>query len=161
MPTYLVKASSKGVACSWSVEAPTSSKAVRAAREEARTDGLGRIMVRSVEREDVSPLPAHTDPLAGLNDDDPSRFDESIAERIMENCGPALSVSELNAAIEDIVGTDAPLRAVERGGHIFLDDGVNHTVDGDNLSRHELLILCYEWLVFVGGTSEYLKDFID
>ena len=103
----------------------------------------------------------YVDPLAELDDDDPSRFDEAIAKRLMENRGPALSVNEINAAIEDILGTDVPLRAVERDGHIFLDDGVNHTVDGDNLSRNELLILCHEWLVFVGGTSEYLKDFID
>ena len=146
MPTYLVKASSKGVVCSWSIEAPLSSKAVRAAREAARAEGLGRIMVRSVERVDVSPLPAcHTDlPLSESNDDDLGRFDELIAAIIMQDCGPALSVDELNAAIEDIVGTDAPLRAVERDGHIFLDDGVNHTVVGDNLSRHELVILCYE-----------------
>lgn len=94
--------------------------------------------------------------------DDPERLiDEEIAERLMANPGPTLTVDEINAAIEDILGTDVLLQAVERDGHILLDDGASPTVDGDDLSRKELVILCYEWSVYVGRESGTFADFLD
>lgn len=150
MPTYLVTASAQGMMRSWPVEAPSGPKAQHAAREAARTEGWGRIMVHSV-------LPCRP-----VVDDDPERLiDEEIAERLMANPGPTLTVDEINAAIEDILGTDVPLQAVERDGHIFLDDGISPTVDGDDLSRKELVILCYEWSVYVGHESGTFADFLD
>ena len=162
MGRYLVTGSCRGVTRTWSVEAAMSSEAVRNAREVARADGLGRIIVRSVEGEDLLPHLATTDlPLAGIAGDDPIRIDNRIAERLMASRGPALTVDQLNAAIEDILGKDMPLQAVERDGHIFLEDGETPAVSGDDLPRKELVILCYEWLIFVGATSEDFKDFLD
>ena len=96
-----------------------------------------------------------------LNDDPDRQIDEEIAERLMTTRGRALTVDEINSAIEDILGTDEHLRAVERDGHILLEDGVNEPADGDDLSRNELVLLCYEWEVFVGYTSNNLAEWID
>ena len=151
MPTYLVTASSKGAMRSWSVEASTGPKATRAARETARAEGWGRIMVHSVL---ICPEPADDDDLD-------RRIDEEIAERLVATRGPALTVDEINFAIEDILGSEVSLRAFERDGHIVLDDGVHETADGDDLSRNELVILCYEWLVYIGDCSDHFSDFVD
>ena len=149
MPNYYVTYSAKGVTHRVGVEAPTGPKAVRAARETARTAGLGRVMVSSVERE----------AMRGLSDVDQEKIDREIAEHLVTYRGPSLGVHEINLAIEEILG-DVPLMAIERNGHILLDDGENEPADADNLSGNELFILCYEWAVYVGETSESFEGFL-
>ena len=101
------------------------------------------------------------DPDGEVEELDSRRIDEEIAEHLMANPGPPLSVDEINDAIEDILGTDVTLQAVERDGHILLVDGELEEVNGDDVSRKELVLLCYEWAVCVGYVSEDLRDFIE
>ena len=101
------------------------------------------------------------DPDGEVGELDSRQIDEEIAEHLMANPGPSLSVADINDAIEDILGTDVTLQAVERDGHVFLVDGESEAVDGDDLSRKELVLLCYEWAVYVGYVSEDLRDFIE
>ncbi len=150
MPKYYVTYSAKGARHRVEVEAPTSTKAVRVAREMARAEGLRRVMLNLVEHDDLHPL----------SDVDQDKVDRELAERLMANRGPALTVDEINAALEVIVGI-VPLKAVERDGHILLDDGVNEAANGDDLSLNELVILCYEWAVFTGETSETFDTFVE
>ncbi len=150
MPKYYVTYSAKGARHRVEVEAPTSTKAVRIAREMARAEGLGRVMLNLVEQEDP-----HL-----LSDVDQDKVDREIAEQLVATRGRALTVEEINVSIWEIIG-EVPLRAVERDGHILLDDGVHETADGDDLSWNELFILVYEWAVFTGETSESFEGFIE
>lgn len=150
MPRYYVTFSAKGARHRVEVEASTGPKAVRAARETARAEGLGRVMLNLVEQEDLHPL----------SDVDQEKIDRELAEHLVATRGRALTVEEINVAIWEIIG-DVPLQAVERDGHILLDDGMHETADGDNLSWNELFILVYEWGVFTGETSQSFEGFIE
>ena len=107
-------------------------------------------MLNLVEQEDPHPL----------SEVDQEKIDRELAEHLVATRGRALTVEEINVAIWEIIG-DVPLRAVERDGHILLDDGMHETADGDNLSWNELFILVYEWGVFTGETSESFEGFIE
>ncbi len=122
----------------FTVTAPTGKKAVAEARRIAKAQGMGRIQVNRVEMLDdftITHNPFFDAPLTMLGGNC-QETDTGItyAERTFADVVPTLSVTELNAKIENVWNhlvsftprpEGPPLKAYELKGRVFIDDGLS------------------------------------
>ncbi len=140
MALYKVIGTSKGQTAEFITNSPTAPKAILEARRMAKAKGMGRITVNSVQGE-------------------PAIFSEEETQRLNISHGRSLSLAEISAEIERVLGI-VPLKAYEENGSIFLSDGISAPAEVEDRTLIGLMELFYDWAVFVGYTNEDFEDFL-
>ena len=168
-PNFRVAATCRGQTLTLTVTAPDSRTAVARARQQAREQGMGRIMVRRVDpvpRTAIRHAAEYGPASTHLGAPGPPGPPDAGAASIT----PDLTLDEIRGMIGEMWDRmisftprdeTSPLTAAEIDGRIFLDDGASPRAELAERSRLELMLTLYDWAVYTGWTSNDLDAFLD